>query len=194
MSEDDEHAGPPAEGAPAPDPDAEIVRRMRAGDRKAFDELFRKYQDGVRAMVHRYLKNPVDAEDVSQRAFIRAFEKIDLFRGESSFRTWLFRIAINVALNHIRGADRAEPIEVDDVAAFTNSLGTERLVAAEVWRKVQAHLVDLPPRQRLVLELRLFHELSFKEVAAIVDSSEDAAKMNFHHAVKKLRALLPGIT
>jgi RNA polymerase sigma-70 factor (ECF subfamily) len=175
------------------DPDHELVERFRAGDRRAFDEIVRKYQDPIRALVWRYVKNADDAKDVSQRAFVRAFEKINDFRGESAFRTWLFRIAVNFALNHIRSGDRLEPLDLDDVTAFTNSLGTEKLVAAEVWKKVQAKLEQLPPKQRLVLELRLFHELSFREVAAIVDSSEDSAKVNFHHAVKRLRALLPGV-
>ena len=62
--------------------------------------------------------------------------------------------------------------------------------AAEVWRKVSARLEELPPRQRLVLELRVFHDLSFDEIAAVVDSSEDSAKLNYHHAVKRLRGLL----
>lgn len=177
----------------APDVDREIVERFRAGDRRAFDEIVRKYQEPLRALVWRYVKNADDAKDVSQRAFVRAFEKINDFRGESAFRTWLFRIAVNFALNHIRSGDRLEPLDLDDVTAFTNSLGTEKLVAAEVWKKVQAKLEQLPPKQRLVLELRLFHELSFKEVAAIVDSSEDSAKVNFHHAVKRMRALLPGV-
>jgi RNA polymerase sigma-70 factor, ECF subfamily len=191
-----EEADGPEDLAPsvrAPDVDREIVERFRAGDRRAFDEIVRKYQEPLRALVWRYVKNADDAKDVSQRAFVRAFEKINDFRGESAFRTWLFRIAVNFALNHIRSGDRLEPLDLDDVTAFTNSLGTEKLVAAEVWKKVQAKLEQLPPKQRLVLELRLFHELSFKEVAAIVDSSEDSAKVNFHHAVKRLRALLPGV-
>ncbi len=180
-------------GRPAEDPDLAILDRFAAGDRRAGDEIVRKYQDGLRELTRRYLKNPDDAKDITQRAFVRAFEKLGEFRRESTFRTWLFRIAVNLALNHLRGESKLQPLEVDDLSAFTNSLGTERLVAAEVWRKVHARLSQLPPKQRLVLELRLFHDLSFKEVAAIVDSSEDAAKVNFHHAVKKLRALLPGI-
>ena len=194
-SSPDDDGGPEdlAPSVRAPDVDREIVERFRAGDRRAFDEIVRKYQEPLRALVWRYVKNADDAKDVSQRAFVRAFEKINDFRGESAFRTWLFRIAVNFALNHIRSGDRLEPLDLDDVTAFTNSLGTEKLVAAEVWKKVQAKLEQLPPKQRLVLELRLFHELSFKEVAAIVDSSEDSAKVNFHHAVKRMRALLPGV-
>lgn len=142
-------------------------------------------------LVKRYVRSDDDAHDVTQRAFVRAFERIATFRFESKFRTWLFRIAVNAALDHVRSAPPGEVVAVEDDIAFTNSLGTEKLVAAEIWRKVSGRLAELPPRQRLVLELRVFHDLSFEEIAAIVDSSEDAAKVNYHHAVKKLRALLP---
>lgn len=179
--------------SPSADPDLDLVDRFRAGDRRAFDELARRYREPIVGLVRRYVKNDGDAEDVAQRALMRAFEKIDGFRGDSSFRTWLHRIAVNLALNHIRGQDRFQVGEIADDAIFTNSLGTEKLVAAEVWRKVNARLDELPPKQRLVVELRLFHELSFKEVAAIADCSEDSAKVNFHHGVKRLRALLPGV-
>jgi RNA polymerase sigma-70 factor (ECF subfamily) len=178
----------------APDPDLDLVDRFRAGDTRAFDELVRRYRDPIVGLVRRYVKATEDAEDVAQKAFVRAFERIEGFRGDASFRTWIHRIAINLALNHLRGQERLQPLDIDDVAAFTNSLGTERLVAAEVWRKVHARLSELPPKQRLVVELRLFHELSFKEVAVIADCSEDSAKVNFHHAVKKLRSLLPNVT
>lgn len=136
------------------------------------------------------MKNDADAEDVAQRALLRAYEKIATFRGDASFRTWLFRIAIHLSLNHLRGRDPAEPLELHDLAAFTSALDTQRLVAAELWRKVSVRLAELPPRQRLVVELRLFHELSFKEIADVAGSSEDAAKANFHHGVKRLRDVL----
>src|SRR5262245_14431896 len=103
---------PPAEPA-RKDPDLDLVERFRSGDRRAFDELVRRYQASATALVRRYVKADDDARDVTQRAFIRAFERIDTFRGESSFGTWVHRIAINLALNHIRGQERHEPLEDD---------------------------------------------------------------------------------
>ena len=173
------------------DDDLDVVERFRRGDTSAFDDLVKKHGAPIRRLVLRYVKNEEDAKDVAQRAFVRAFEKLDTFRGEASFRTWLFRIAINLALNHVRGAPPTDPLPPEDVATFTNSLATSKLVAAEVWRKVSARLEKLPPMQRLAVELHLFHDLSFKEVAAIADSSEDAAKASYHHGVKKLRTVLP---
>jgi RNA polymerase sigma-70 factor (ECF subfamily) len=173
------------------DPDLAIIERYRAGAASAFDELVKKHEPLILGLVLRYVKNEEDAKDVTQRVFVRAFEKLDTFRGESSFRTWIYRIAVNLSLNHVRGAPQGDAVPLEDVVAFTSSLETSRLMAAEMWRKVSQRLDQLPPTQRLVVELRLFHDLSFKEVAAIADSSEDAAKANFHHGVKSLRNLLP---
>jgi RNA polymerase sigma-70 factor (ECF subfamily) len=175
-----------------PDPDAELVAQFLAGDRDAFEALVRRHQSAVQRLVLRYVKSDADAKDITQMAFVRAFEKLSEFRGEAAFRTWLFRIAINLALNHVRGTPE-DLTPIGDVAAFTTSLGTERLVAAEIWRKVSVRLDELPPKQRLALELRIFHDLSFEEVAAIGGFSEASAKANFHHAVKRLRGLLPAV-
>jgi RNA polymerase sigma-70 factor (ECF subfamily) len=175
------------------DPDAALVAEFLAGDRAAFDALVRRHQAAVQRLVLRYVKTEADAKDIAQVAFVRAFEKLSEFRGEAAFRTWLFRIAINLALNHVRGT-RPDLAPIGDVAAFTTSLETSRLVAAEVWRKVSARLDDLPPKQRLALELRIFHDLSFEEVAAIGGFSVQSAKANFHHAIKRLRDLLPAAT
>jgi RNA polymerase sigma-70 factor (ECF subfamily) len=172
------------------DPDAALVAQFLAGDSAAFDELVLRHQAAVRRLVLRYVKSEADAKDITQIAFVRAFEKLSAFRGEAAFRTWLFRIAINLALNHVRGTP-VDLAPIGDVAAFTSSLQTSKLVAAEVWRKVSARLDDLPPKQRLALELRIFHDLSFEEVATIAGFSVESAKANFHHAVKRLRGLLP---
>lgn len=173
------------------DPDRESIERYRAGDPSAFDALVKRHEPLVLGLVLRYVKNKEDAKDVTQHVFVRAFEKLDTFRGESSFRTWLYRIAVNRALNFVRGAAPMEAIPLEDVVAFTTSLETSRLMAAEMWRRVSARLEQLPPTQRLVVELRLFHDLSFKEVAAIADSSEESARANFHYGVKALRSVLP---
>jgi RNA polymerase sigma-70 factor (ECF subfamily) len=172
------------------DHDAELVTQFLAGDRGAFDALVRRHQPAVRRLVHRYVKSDADAKDITQVAFERAFEKLSEFRGEARFRTWLFRIAINLALNHVRGTT-AELGPIEDMAAFTCSLETSQLVEAELWRKVSARLDELPPKQRLVLDLRIFHDLTFDEVASIAGGSVESAKANFHHAVKRLRGLLP---
>jgi RNA polymerase sigma-70 factor, ECF subfamily len=177
-----------ASNEPPPlDEDAPLVARFVAGDKGAFQALALKYNEPLFQLVRRYVKNDADAKDVSQRALLRAFEKLDTFRGGSTFRTWLFRIAIHLALNHLRDHRHEQSLDLDDIASFTNALETGKLVAAEIWQKVSARLSELPPKQRLVVELRLFHELSFKEIAVVAGCSEESAKSNYHHGVKRLR-------
>jgi RNA polymerase sigma-70 factor (ECF subfamily) len=181
---------PPDDSVVGEDPDRRTIDRFRGGDRGAFDEIVRKYERSIVLLARRYVNVEQDAEDVAQRTFVRVFERIESFRAHSRFRTWLYRIAVNLALDHARGERHTRFVPVDDDVAFVNSLGTDKLVAAEVWRKVSARLAELPPRQRLVVELRVFHDLTFEEIAAIVDSTEDAAKVNYHHGVKRLRSIL----
>jgi RNA polymerase sigma-70 factor, ECF subfamily len=175
-----------------PDPDAELVDRALLGNKQAFDALVMEHRDTITRLCRRYVRRHEDAEDVTQRAFLNAFEKLGEFRRESTFRTWIHRIAVNLALNHVRHAAHESPVaELDDLPTFTNALETSRLVAAEVWNRAAARIAELPPKQRLVVELRLFHELSFGEIAVLADCSEDSAKVNFHHGVKRLREWIP---
>ena len=176
------------------EPEAEraLVARCQAGDRAAFDALVRASTGRVEGLARRYVKNDADAADVVQRTFVRAFERIGSYRGDASFTTWICRIAISVALNHRRDARPVDSqVPLDDDVAFTRALGTETLVAAQLWQKVRARLEELPPKQRMVIELRVFHDLSFEEIGDVVGCGEEAAKANYHHAVKRLRTLLP---
>ena len=134
------------------------------------------------------MKDEHEAEDLAQRAFVRAFEKIADFRGDASFRTWIYRITVNLSLNHLRDHARTtpQPIAEDAIAVEPR----DGAVEAESQRRLRAALEQLPPKQRLVMELRVFEELSFRDVAAIAECSEDAAKANFHHALKRLRTLM----
>ncbi len=175
------------------DEDAEAVERYRAGDVRAFDGLVRKYQRPLYYLALRYVKDPDDAKDVGQRAFVRAFQALGGFRGSSTFRTWLYRIAVNLSLNHLRDHRREQPTEIAEDTLVADAVGAARLTDHEDRRRLLAALDQLPPKQRLVLELRVFEDLSFKEVAEIAECTENAAKVNFHHAVKRLRAFMnPG--
>jgi RNA polymerase sigma-70 factor (ECF subfamily) len=171
----------------AADEDEDLVSRHRAGERRAFDELVRKYQRSIYFLTLRYVKDPDDAKDVAQRAFVRAFEALGGFRGGSTFKTWLYRIAINLSLNHLRDHARERPAALEDDLLVTDAVGAGRLLSDEERRRLRAAIEALPPKQRLVLELRVFEELPFREVAAVADCSENAAKVNFHLAVKRLR-------
>jgi RNA polymerase sigma-70 factor, ECF subfamily len=170
--------------------DEELVVRYRAGHSSAFEELVRRYRSPLKRLVFRYVKDDATAEDVTQATLVRALQHLPQLEVTASFRTWLFRIGVHAALDHVRGSRPVDPTPLEDIVAFTHSLKTSRLVAAEVWLKVSAYLEHLPPKQRLIVELRAFHDMSFAEISAVADCSEESARVNFHHAVKRLREKL----
>lgn len=172
--------------------DEDLLARVRGGERNAFDELVRRHERSIYLLALRYLGVPEDARDVTQRAFVQAYRQLERFRGQASFRTWIYRIASNLALDTLRArgrearlaAELLEPAPVDgDKLPMSLDVREERV-------RLRRAVAELPPKQRLVVELRIFDELPFREVAEIVGSSEDSAKVNFHHALKRLRALL----
>ena len=177
---------------PTSDDDREsdaVLARLRAGDRAAFGELVRVHRPAIVRAVRGYVANDAEAEDVAQHVFVKALRAIGEFRGEASLATWLRRIAINTAMNFTRDAHHERAIPIEDVEIITNALSTGRMSAREARRKLADAIVQLPPKQRIVVELRIVHELPFAAIAKIAGCSEDSAKANFRHAVAKLREL-----
>jgi RNA polymerase sigma-70 factor (ECF subfamily) len=174
------------------DPDRELAELFRGGDRTAFDQLVRRHQKGVWRMVRRYLRRDADASDVTQQVFVRAFRGLGAFRGAATVRSWLYRIAINTALSWIRDHRREQPAEIAEDALVEAHPGPARIAEGEDGVRLRAAIAQLPPKQKMVLELRVFDDLSFKEVAELADCSENTAKVNFHYAVKRLRDILGG--
>ena len=172
------------------DPDLALVERFRAGERRAFDELVRRHQRGLWRVARRYVKNDADAADLAQQTFVRAFKAIHAFRGAASVRSWLYRIAINLSLNHVRDHAREVVDTIDDAKLTARATGPQRIIDDEDAARLRDAVAELPPKQRMVLELRVFDELSFREVAELADCTENAAKVNFHYAVKRLKEIL----
>jgi len=172
------------------DPDRDLAERFQNGDRSAFDQIVRRHQKGMWHLVRRYVKRDADASDVTQLAFVRAFRGLASFRGAASVRSWLYRIAINCALSWLRDHRHEEPTEIAEDALTDANPAPARLLGGEQGRELRAAIEQLPPKQRLVLELRVFDDLSFKEVSELADCTENTAKVNFHYAVKRLRDIL----
>ena len=184
-----------------------LAERFRTGDRAAFGELVERHQRGVYYLVWRYVRSDEDAKDVTQVAFVRAWVGAANFRADASFRTWIYRIATNLSLNWLRDRTRWRTSDLGSGGHSVDSDGgsgssvlaelpspaplvTDLIDQADTARQLQDAVLGLPPRQRMVVDLRVQEGLSFKEVAEIAECSEDAAKANFHHALKRLRALL----
>jgi RNA polymerase sigma-70 factor (ECF subfamily) len=153
----------------------------------AFDTLVRRYQRPIFYLVLRYVKNEADAQDVAQRAFVQAFERVRSLRREGAFKTWVYRIAVNLALNTVRDSSRRRP---EPVGVEPEDQVHESLVQRDEEALLKRALEQLPPKQRVVVELRIYEELSFKDVGRIAECSEDSAKANYHHALKRLRVIM----
>lgn len=178
-------------GAHAPanePPDEELVTRAKTGDRLAFEALVRRYQEPVYFLCYRYVRDHDTAAELGQRAFIRAMDSIRDLRQAEIFRSWLFKIAVNLALNHLRDASKfvEKPVFEGVVAPEAEVL----MEAAETSRGLHSAVSRLPSKQRQIVELRVYQELSFRDIAQALDTTANAAKVGFHHAVRNLRRLL----
>jgi len=160
--------------------DLSLVRRVQAGDKGAFDLLVLKYQHKVVKLVMRYLKDPTEAEDVAQEAFIKAYRALPQFRGDSAFYTWLYRIAINTAKNALVSRDRS-PVAYEinmagdeDAPDLSNRLRDpdtpEGLALTEEIRSIVTAAIDaLPEDLRTAIVLRELDGMSYEEIAAAMD-------------------------
>ena len=174
----------------AVDPDRELAERFQQGERGAFDLIVKRHQKGVYRIIRRYVCSDADAADVSQQVFVRAFKGLATFRGAASVRSWLYRIGINCALSWLRDHRREQPAEIAEDALSEPHASPGRIADGEQSARLREAVAKLPPKQKLVLELRVFDDLSFREVAELAECTENTAKVNFHYAVKKLRDLL----
>jgi RNA polymerase sigma-70 factor (ECF subfamily) len=166
--------------------DPELVARFLRGEQAAFDVLVRRYQQPIYRLALRYVGSDADAKDVAQRAMVQAFLKVKELRDGASFKSWVYRVAANLSLNVVRDR-KPQTTLADDVAV---ALTREPLVEEESQRRLRAAVTKLPPQQRLVVELRVYQDLPFAAVGEIAECSEESAKVNFHHALKKLRMLM----
>ena len=180
-----------------PDPlspsDADLLAAFRAGDARAFEALVRRYERAVLTIALRFARDLDDAEDLAQRAFINAAQRAGGWRG-GSFKSWLFRIVVNLAKNHLRDMarfDRSEDAQEREVHAEAPD-AQARLEAAERQDALRDAIAKLPRRQREVLLLRIDGDLPFAAIAETLGITEVNAKVNFHHAVRKLKALVQG--
>jgi RNA polymerase sigma-70 factor, ECF subfamily len=160
--------------------DLSLVRRVQRGDKGAFDALVLKYQHKLVKLVMRYVRNPAEAEDIAQEAFIKAYRALPQFRGDSAFYTWLYRIAINTAKNAVVSRDRS-PIEYsldrsggdesyDMQSRLKDSETPEGLVLTdEIRSTVNAAIDALPEDLRTAIVLRELEGLSYEEIAAAMD-------------------------
>jgi len=171
--------------------DREAVLACQRGEREAFDRLVERYQRDVYRLCYRYVNNHHDANDLAQDAFLKAYRAISKFRGDSSFSTWIYRIAVNTCLN-FRAGRRAQVEELSEQLADGSPGVAARLEDEEQSQKVRDAVSRLPEKQRATLILKIYHDLTHEEVAGIVGASVGTVKANLFHALGNLRKMLGG--
>jgi len=159
--------------------DQELVERVQRGEKAAFDILVRKYEHKLANVIGRYIRDPSEILDVSQEAFIKAYRALPNFRGDSAFYTWLYRIAINTAKNHLVAAGRRPPrddIEAQEAEQFESASGLKeyatperQALQGELASTIQDAIDELPEELRVAIVLRELEGLSYEEIASAMD-------------------------
>ncbi|MBA2662016.1 MAG: sigma-70 family RNA polymerase sigma factor [Bradymonadaceae bacterium] len=178
------------------DNDLQLVERAQKGDRDAFKELVEKYQRKVYSICFGMLKNPDDSMDVSQEVFIKVYRYLEKFNQQSSFYTWLYRITVNMCIDHIRKNSRMRSVDYDDSIARQDDVeGDENILPStlginpdkvygrkELRKKMLEALETLSEKHRTILILREVEGLSYEEIADVLNISKGTVMSRLFHA------------
>ncbi len=174
------------------DPDRALLERLRTGDRSALEGLLVRHQERAYRVAIGIVRDPDDAADAVQSAFVKAIRGIDGFRSDARFGTWFLSIVINEARGGLRRQGRRREQALDGLPepAAHELDAAERTVVRDEAARARRALAELPEKQRLAVLLRVDEGLSFREVAAATGSTEGAARVNYHHGIRRLRRML----
>ena len=178
--------------------DRELVERVQRGERRAFDLLMLKYQHRIAKLIARYVQDPSEVLDVAQEAFMKAYRAIPRFRGDSAFYTWMYRIAINTAKNHLAararrpwdsGVDVTEAEQFDGVPELKESVTPEGLaLTEEIQQAVAAAIEALPEDLKVAISLRELEGFSYEDIARIMECPIGTVRSRIHRAREAINA------
>ena len=181
-------------------PDHELVERVKRGEREAFDLLVLKYQHRIASLIARYVQDPSEVLDVAQEAFIKAYRAISRFRGDSAFYTWLYRIAINTAKNHLAsqarrpqesGIDLADAEQLAGNPELKEHATPERLILTEeIQRTVIDAIEALPEDLKVAISLRELEGLSYEDIARVMECPIGTVRSRIFRAREAVNARL----
>jgi RNA polymerase sigma-70 factor (ECF subfamily) len=180
--------------------DLELVKRVQRGEKAAFDLLVLKYQHRIGAVIGRFVPDYAEAQDIAQESFMRAYRALGNFRGDSQFYTWLYRIAVNTAKNHLVAMKRRPPtsdVDTEDAEHFAGSLRMQdndtpehELLREEIAREVSQTVAALPEELRQAITLREMDGLSYEEIAETMDCPIGTVRSRIFRAREAIDARL----
>lgn len=175
--------------------DNEIINNFKNGNQNAFNLLVLKYQKKIYWLVRKMVLDHDDADDITQEVFIKLYKSIDKFRGESQFYTYIYKIAVNLSLNHINKNKRnySRKINLDSEAYKIKAKEKSSDVHYDEKKRtkiLEDAIKTLPDQQRAVFNLRFYDNLSYDEIGKILNKSTGGMKANYFHAIKKIEVFL----
>ncbi len=173
--------------------DKELLELYHAGKKdQMFNELVRRYQKRIYWVARRMVKRHEDADDIAQEVFVKAYTALENFRGDANLYTWLYRIAVNLSINHIRKQKVRNAVDIDDYLPFLSRDADQHsnVVREENISLIEEAIQSLPEKQRAVFLMRYYDEMPYEQISSILGTSVGGLKANFHHAVKKVTAFV----
>ncbi len=168
--------------------DHALIMRCRRGDRQALGELIKEYERPIYNAAYRILGNPDDAADVTQTVFMKAFERLDQYNPEYKFFSWIYRITVNESINLRNRSKNLQTLEDEDIASVSNP--EEDVDANKLSRIIQAGLMDLQEDYRVVVVLRHFSDMSYKDISVVLRIPEKTVKSRLYSARQLMKAQL----
>jgi RNA polymerase sigma-70 factor, ECF subfamily len=170
--------------------DADLIKEFRKGNTEAFSELVNKYSRPLTMTILRIIRDAEEAKDISQMVFLKAYEGLPRFVMASSFKTWLYSIALNTARDHLRKRRPVQIADALDTLIDPSEPVGDRLDKERNLVKLREAIEALPLKQRLTLQLRIYEEMDYEEIAKMVGGSAGSARVNFFQAAKTLKEKL----
>ena len=174
--------------------DGQLIEHLKDPDKKsfAFHQVLNRYQQRVYWMVRKMVIDHDDANDITQDVFIKVWNNIEQFRGESKIYTWVYRIAVNETISFLSKKRKRFFFNIVDVEAQLSQklMEDHNTTGDEIQLRLQKAILTLPEKQRLIFNLKYFDELKYEEISEITGTSVGALKASFHHAVQKIEKYL----
>jgi RNA polymerase sigma-70 factor (ECF subfamily) len=186
-------AAAPPFGAMVELDDKQLLELYRTGKaEQIFNEMVRRYHSRIYWVARRMVKSHEDADDIAQEVFVRAYAALKDFRGEANIYTWLYRIAVNLSINHLRKQKVRKLVDISDYLNFLSKDAEQDrdVIHDENVSLIERAIQTLPEKQRAVFIMRYYDEMPYEQISSILGTSVGGLKANFHHAVKKIAAFV----
>ncbi|MGM5629906.1 RNA polymerase sigma factor [Apibacter raozihei] len=170
----------------------ELLLLIEKDIEKGFSILVKQYSKPVYWHIRKILLNHDDSDDVTQNVFIKIFQNLKSFKGDSSLKTWIYRIATNESINFLNSAAKKKNVNSEElVAQLSSNLEDDNYFTGDdIQLKLQLAVAKLPEKQRIVFNMKYFDDMKYEEISEILETSVGALKASYHHATKKIEEYL----